>query len=53
MEYCHFSYSEARDLPIELRRWFIERKQLENEKVEEARKKKGKPPGKPPPPKKR
>jgi hypothetical protein len=37
MEYCHFTYAEARSLPIELRRWFLERKQKENEKVKEAR----------------
>lgn len=38
MEYCHFSYGQAKALPIELRRWFLQRKQEENKKVEEARK---------------
>lgn len=39
MEYCHFSWDEALDLPIEYRKWFIQRKQQENERIKEAAKK--------------
>lgn len=51
MEYCHFSWEEAWDLPIEYRRWFIERKQKENERVKEANEKaaKGRKQSSPPP----
>lgn len=38
-EYCHISYTEFWDLPIELRGWLIERKQKENEKIKEAQEK--------------
>jgi len=47
-EYCHISWTEAWDIPIEYRKWLIERKQKENERIKAAREK-----NKPPPPKKR
>lgn len=39
MEYCHFSWEECWSLPIEYRRWFLDRKNKENEKIKEAREK--------------
>lgn len=52
MEYCHFSWSEAWDLPIEYRKWIIERKQKEEDKKREAMEKaKGKRTAPPPSPK--
>jgi len=53
MEYCHFSWTEAWNLPIEYRKWFIERKQKENQRIKEANEKAKKtapPPRKPPKP---
>lgn len=35
-EYCHVSYTEFWDIPIELRKWWVERKKKENEKIKEA-----------------
>lgn len=36
MEYCHFSWTESWNLPIEYRKWYIERKRKENERIKEA-----------------
>lgn len=52
MEYCHFSWTEAWDLPIEYRKWIFERKKKENERLKEENEK-GKRRSAPPPPKKR
>lgn len=49
MEHCHFSYTEARDLPIEYRKWFIARKDKENKARAEAEKRSMPPPPKAPP----
>jgi hypothetical protein len=56
MEYCHFSWDEAWDLPIEYRKWYIDRKKKENDRIKEARdreKKGSRPPPKNPRPPKR
>ena len=39
MEYCHFSWTEAQSIPVVYRKWFIQRKQKEEEKIKEAREK--------------
>lgn len=42
MEYCHFTWTEAWDIPVTYRKWFVERKQKEEKrKEEEAKKRKG------------
>jgi hypothetical protein len=44
MEYCNFSWTEAWDTQVELRKWFIERKKKEMHDIEEARKRASKAP---------
>lgn len=41
MQYCGFSYSEAHALPIEKRRWFINRFNEEQAKKQNAQTKNG------------
>ena len=54
MEYCNFSWSEAHSLPVEYRKWFIERKHKELAKKREAEEKaRGKVTPKPPPKRKK
>jgi hypothetical protein len=38
-EYCHISWTEAWLIPIEYRKWLINRKQEENKRIKEANEK--------------
>jgi hypothetical protein len=57
MEYCHFTWKECWELPREYRKWFLDRKNKENEKIKEAQAKNKRnapaPPAPKPPPRRR